>query len=162
RFDVPVIFLTAYADDQTVERAKMTEAHGYILKPFRVGELRSAVEIALFKHEMETRLKMREQWFSTTLRAIGDAVMAIDGEGRVNSANPVAEALLGSPATELVGRPLGDVFQPIDERTRAPISLPSPAEVASGRSMPLAEGAAIAGPNGERPIEDSLSPIIDD
>src|SRR4051812_35272961 len=55
RFGVPVIFLTAYADEQTVARAKETEAHGYILKPFRAGELRSAVEIALYKHQMEMR-----------------------------------------------------------------------------------------------------------
>jgi two-component system, cell cycle sensor histidine kinase and response regulator CckA len=162
RFGVPVIFLTAFADEQTVARAKETEAHGYILKPFRAGELRSAVEIALFKHEMETRLKLRERWFATTLRAIGDAVMAVDDEGRVNFANPVAEALLGSSAEELIGRGLREVFRPIDERTRIPITLPSPKDVAAGKSSPILEGAALVSPSGEHPIEDSLSPIIDD
>ncbi len=162
RYDVPIIFLTAFADEHTVARARETEAHGYILKPFRAGELRSAVEIALFKHEMEMRLKIREQWFATTLRAIGDAVMAVDGEGRVKFANPVAERLLGSSADELLGRTLPDVFHPIDERTRAPIALPSPREVADGKSTPLAEGAALVSASGEHPIEDSLSPIIDD
>jgi PAS domain S-box-containing protein len=162
RFGVPVIFLTAYADDRTVARAKETEAHGYILKPFRAGELKSAVEIALFKHELEMRLKLRERWFSTTLRAIGDAVMAVDRDGRVNFANPVAETLLGRGAEELVGRSLPEVFRPIDERTRAPIELPSPKEVALGKTAPFTEGAAIVGPHGEYPIEDSLSPIIDD
>ena len=162
RYGVPVIFLTAYADEQTVARAKETEAHGYILKPFRAGELRSAVEIALFKHEMETRLKLREHWFATTLRAIGDAVMAVDRDGRVNFANPVAESLLGSSSEEIVGRALPEVFRPIDERTRAPIPMPSPKDVASGKSTPLATGAALVGPTGEHPIEDSLSPIIDD
>jgi len=162
RFDVPVIFLTAYADEQTVARAKETEAHGYILKPFRAGELRSAVEIALFKHEMETRLKLRERWFATTLRAIGDAVMAVDRDGRVNFANPVAASLLGTSSEEMVGRALPEVFKPIDERTRAPIAMPSPKDVAAGKSTPLAAGAALVGPNGEHPIEDSLSPIIDD
>jgi PAS domain S-box-containing protein len=162
RFDVPVIFLTAYADDQTVARAKETEALGYILKPFRAGELKSAVEIALFKHQTELRTKLRERWFATTLRAIGDAVMAVDPDGRVNFANPVAEALLGRPTDELVGRALPDVFKPIDERTRAPIELPSPNDVLAGKSTPLVEGTAILGPDGERPIEDSLSPIVDD
>jgi PAS domain S-box-containing protein len=162
RFGVPVIFLTAYADDQTVARAKETEAHGYILKPFRAGELKSAVEIALFKHEMELRLKLREHWFATTLCAIGDAVMAVDRDGLVNFTNPVAESLLGRSKDELVGRALPEVFRPIDERTRAPIELPSPKEVASGKATPLGEGAAIVGPNGEYPIEDSLSPIIDE
>jgi two-component system cell cycle sensor histidine kinase/response regulator CckA len=162
RYDVPVIYLTAFADEHTVARARETEAHGYILKPFRAGELRSAVEIALFKHEMEVRQKVREQWFSTTLRAIGDAVMAVDGEGRVKFANPVAERLLGSSSEELLGRTLPDVFHPIDERTREPIALPSPKEVADGKSTPLIEGAALVSPSGEHPIEDSLSPIIDD
>jgi two-component system, cell cycle sensor histidine kinase and response regulator CckA len=162
RYDVPVIYLTAFADEQTVARARETEAHGYILKPFRAGELRSAVEIALFKHEMETQLKLREQWLSTTLRAIGDAVMAVDGEGRVKFANPVAERLLGSSSDDLMGRTLPDVFHPIDERTREPIALPSPKEVADGKSTPLAQGAALVSASGEHPIEDSLSPIIDD
>jgi two-component system cell cycle sensor histidine kinase/response regulator CckA len=162
RYGVPVIFLTAYADEQTVARAKETEAHGYILKPFRAGELRSAIEIALFKHEMETRLELRERWFATTLRAIGDAVMAVDHDGRVNFANPMAEALLGTRSEEIVGRALPEVFRPIDERTRAPITLPSPDDVASGKSTPLATGAALVSPTGEHPIEDSLSPIIDD
>lgn len=162
RYGVPVIFLTAYADEQTVARAKETEAHGYILKPFRAGELRSAVEIALFKHAMETRLKLREQWFATTLRAIGDAVMAVDHDGRVNFLNPVAESLLGTSSEHVVGRALPEVFRPIDERTRTPITLPTPKDVASGTTTPLATGAALVSPNGEHPIEDSLSPIIDD
>lgn len=162
RFDVPVIFLTAYADEATVTRAKQTEAHGYILKPFRAGELRSAVEIALHKHALESQLKLREQWFSTTLRAIGDAVMAIDEEGRIKFANPVAENLLGGRAEQLLGRALPEVFQPIDERTRAPITLPSPKDVAKGKPIELGDTAALVGPSGEHPIEDSFSPIVDE
>ncbi|HEV8548545.1 MAG TPA: response regulator [Polyangiaceae bacterium] len=162
RFDVPVIFLTAYVDEATVSRAKQTEAHGYILKPFRAGELRSAVEIALYKHSMENKLKLREQWLSTTLRAIGDAVMAVDESGNVQFANPVAANLLGGRAEELLGRPLPEVFHPIDERTRKPIELPSPDEMASGKSFELGQDAALVSPNGERPIEDSYSPIVDE
>ena len=162
RFDVPVIFLTAFADEATVARAKHTEAHGYILKPFRAGELKSAVEIALHKHAMELELKLRERWFSTTLRAIGDAVMAIDSEGNVKFANPVAEGLLGERTEDLMGRSFPEVFRPIDERTRELIPLPTPAEVATGRPFELKDGAALVNANGELPIEDSFSPIIDD
>jgi PAS domain S-box-containing protein len=162
RFDVPVIFLTAFADEATVARAKHTGAHGYILKPFRAGELKSAVEIALHKHAMELELKLREHWFSTTLRAIGDAVMAVDPEGNVKFANPVAENLLGERTEALLGRSLPEVFRPIDERTREPIALPTPAEVAKGKPFELKEGAALVHASGERPIEDSFSPIVDD
>jgi PAS domain S-box-containing protein len=162
RFDVPVIFLTAFADEATVTRAKKTEAHGYILKPFRAGELRSAVEIALYKHAMELELKLREHWFSTTLRAIGDAVMAIDPDGQVKFANPVAEELLGERTAGLIGRSLPDVFRPIDERTREPIALPTPADVADGKPFELRDGAALVSATGEHPIEDSFSPIVDE
>ncbi|MEG4055226.1 MULTISPECIES: response regulator [unclassified Microcoleus] len=56
--NVPTIFLTAYADDQTLQRAKLTDPFGYIIKPFQQNDLRVAIEIALHRHEIET--KMRE------------------------------------------------------------------------------------------------------
>jgi len=53
RHDIPVIFLTAYSDDSTFNRAKITEPFGYILKPFEERELKTNIEIALYKHRME-------------------------------------------------------------------------------------------------------------
>ncbi len=61
RFEMPVIFLTAYADAQTLERAKVTEPFGYVLKPFEVRELHSAIEIALYKSQAEKRLQHLNQ-----------------------------------------------------------------------------------------------------
>jgi len=55
--DIPVIYLTAYSDEKTLERAKITEPFGYILKPFEERELHSSIEMALYKHKMEQRLK---------------------------------------------------------------------------------------------------------
>jgi CheY-like chemotaxis protein/pSer/pThr/pTyr-binding forkhead associated (FHA) protein len=54
RFNIPVIYLTAYADERTLQRAKVTEPYGYIIKPFDERKLRIAIEIALHKHKMET------------------------------------------------------------------------------------------------------------
>ena len=53
RFNIPVVYLTAYADEATVQRAKMTAPYGYLLKPFNERELHAAIEIALYKHMME-------------------------------------------------------------------------------------------------------------
>jgi CheY-like chemotaxis protein len=50
RFDTPVVYLTTYVDDQTVERAKVTEPFGYLLKPLEERELRTTIKIALYKH----------------------------------------------------------------------------------------------------------------
>ena len=60
RFDIPVVYLTAYADDNTLQRAKVTEPYGYILKPFEERELHTAIEIALYKHRMERKLRESE------------------------------------------------------------------------------------------------------
>jgi CheY-like chemotaxis protein len=57
RFDIPVIYLTAYADEDTLQRAKITEPYGYIIKPFEERELYSVIEMALYKHRMERKLK---------------------------------------------------------------------------------------------------------
>jgi CheY-like chemotaxis protein len=53
RFDIPVIYLTAYSDDEVLERAKLTQPYGYIVKPFKANDLRTNIEIALYKHKMD-------------------------------------------------------------------------------------------------------------
>ncbi|OGW07139.1 MAG: hypothetical protein A2889_10755 [Nitrospinae bacterium RIFCSPLOWO2_01_FULL_39_10] len=57
RFDIPVVFLTAYADKETIDRAKIAEPFGYIAKPFTDKDLYSNIEIALYKHKMEKKLR---------------------------------------------------------------------------------------------------------
>jgi class 3 adenylate cyclase len=58
-YDIPVIYLTAYADPATLEKAKLTEPFGYILKPFDERTLHTSIEMALYKHEINKKLKER-------------------------------------------------------------------------------------------------------
>ena len=88
---IPVIYLTAYADDRTLERAKLTGPFGYILKPFDERELQTTIEMAFYKAGMDRKLREREEWLSTVLRSIGDGVIATDEAGRVTFMNAVAE-----------------------------------------------------------------------
>jgi CheY-like chemotaxis protein len=60
RHDIPIVFVTAYADDETLERVKVTEPFAYILKPFNERELYSAIELGLSKHHMEQEIKKRD------------------------------------------------------------------------------------------------------
>ena len=64
KFDIPVVYLTAYADDATLQRAKITEPYGYLIKPFQERELHSTIEMALYKQAMEKVLKEKEQWLN--------------------------------------------------------------------------------------------------
>lgn len=64
-YDIPVIYLTAYADENTLDKAKITQPHGYIIKPFNEVDLHTAIEVVMYKHgkEMEIR-KERDLLYS--------------------------------------------------------------------------------------------------
>ena len=74
RISVPIVYLTAYADQITLDRAKITEPYGYLLKPFEKRELCAAIEIALCRYATERKLKENEHRLATTLKSIADAV----------------------------------------------------------------------------------------
>jgi signal transduction histidine kinase len=67
RFAVPVVYLTGFADDTTLQRAKLTEPYGYVLKPFELRELRSAIELALYRRTIEKKLQESEQRYREQL-----------------------------------------------------------------------------------------------
>src|ERR1700693_1860389 len=60
--EIPVTYLTAYADETTLERAKTTLPYGYILKPFEERDLRTTIELALYKYRMQNMLTKIEGW----------------------------------------------------------------------------------------------------
>jgi PAS domain S-box-containing protein len=109
-YDIPVVYLTAYADESIMKRAKLTEPFGYILKPFEETELRTNIEIAYYKHKMEQKLKESQKWLTAVLNSIADAVIATDEMGNIKFMNPFAEALTGWSQEEAMGIPLQDVF----------------------------------------------------
>jgi len=162
RFDIPVVYVTAYADEDTLRRAKMAEPYGYILKPFEDKELRSSIEVALYKHNIERRLKESERWLATTLKSIGDAVIATNAKGRVLFMNPVAEALTGWKHKDALGKHLTEVFNSVGEETRKVVENPVEKVIREGIVVGLANHVLIARDGTEIPIDDSAAPIRDD
>jgi CheY-like chemotaxis protein len=144
RLDIPIIFLTAFADPDTLQRAKLTEPFGYILKPFEERELLTTIEMALYKHKMEKRLKESERRMSTTLKSVDDGIIATDTAGKVMLMNPVAEALTGWSEGESVGKELSCVFNIVDEATGTPVP-PEKAIGEGGRRPPGPRGARLHG-----------------
>ena len=114
-YDIPIIFLTAFADSSTLERAKITQPYGYIIKPFEERELHTSIEIALYKHNMEKRLRDSERRLFITLKSISDAVIATDNDGKINYLNPAAESLTSFSNDEAIGKYVLDVFNINDE-----------------------------------------------
>ncbi|MET0792163.1 MAG: PAS domain S-box protein, partial [Polyangiaceae bacterium] len=160
---IPVIYLTAYADDQTLARARLTEPFGYILKPFEDSQLRTAIEMALYKHAAERRLRESERRYAVTLSSIGDAVIATDAEARVTFMNSVAETLTGWPLALGSGRQLSEVFRIFNERTGEPVENPASKVLRLGTVVGLANHTVLRSRDGrEFAIDDSGSPIIDD
>jgi PAS domain S-box-containing protein len=97
-----------------------------------------------------------------TLSSIGDAVIATDDRGQVTFLNPTAEQLTGWNNADASGRPLTDVFQIVNERTRAPVEDPCERVLQTGRVVGLANHTLLIARDGtERPIDDSAAPIKD-
>jgi PAS domain S-box-containing protein len=163
RLGIPVIFLTAYADEETVTRARVTEPFGYLLKPFEDSQLRTTIEMALYKHAAERKLRQSERRYAVTLSSIGDAVIATDELLRVTFMNPVAEKLTGWTQKEAIGQPLTDTFRIINEDTRQTVDNPAAKVLRSGLVIGLANHTMLIARDGrEVPIDDCGSPIIDD
>jgi PAS domain S-box-containing protein len=119
RFGIPVIYLTAYSDRGIVQRAKVTEPSGYLLKeqfgflrkPFEESELHTTIEITLYNYKIERRLRDHEQWLQAILKSVNDAVIATDSKGRIKFMNPVAENITGWIQEEAIGEDLDEIFK---------------------------------------------------
>lgn len=146
-FGIPVIYLTAYADQKTLERAKITNPFGYIIKPFEDRELQTTIEMAVYKFETDRKLVLSERWLATTLKSLGEAVVTTGEDGRIQFINPVAETFLGIDVDGVIGRTIQEVF-PQNNGCLTKLGSHS-------CRMDTSAGASV-------PVEANVSPIIDD
>ncbi len=190
KLDVPVIYLTAYSEEKTLQRAKATKPYGYLVKPFSERELHATIQMALERHGVETRLRISEnllavayakmevgkreleiravelfeekQRLEVTLNSIGDGVITTDKLGHVTYLNPVAEVKTGWTMAEACGQPISKILVLINEETQQ--TAPSPIEVTlrTGEIAGLAHHSALINRQGTVfSIEDSAAPMRD-
>jgi len=163
RFNIPVIYLTAYADEKILERAKITEPFGYIIKPFNEMELRINIEIALCKYKMERKLMESERLLSATIKSIGEAVIATDTNGIITIMNPFAECLTCWKQEDALGKPLMTVFNIIDEDTSQQVENPLTKVMREGIFYGLAMNTVLKTKEGAvLPVDIIGTPIKDD
>ncbi len=139
--NIPVTYLTAYADDQTLNRAKTTLPYGYLLKPFEERDLRTTIEVALYKHRIHRLLEKMDNWHALALRSLNVGVVAVDPQEKVTFMNPMAEALTGRRLEGVLGQSLEGFFPGIKTGApsgRAEIILPDQSRVGvSFREAPV-------------------------
>jgi len=109
--DIPVIFLTAYADDNFVKKAKNAQPFGYIVKPFQEKEIRAAIECALYKKDMERQFRESEEKYRAVVDSAGDAIISADSHGNIISWNNAATHMFGHSADEAFGKPFTLLMQ---------------------------------------------------
>lgn len=145
---VPVIYLTAYAEDSIVQRAKITEPFGYLLKPFRKESIRTAIEMALYKATMERKLREREAQYRELADLMPQVIFETDFQGRLTYANRKAREILGNFQDDFTSVvPFTNMLVP-EDRDRAQRRL---ARVLQGERVEGAEFTALF-PQGTRMV----------
>ncbi len=160
---IPVVFLTAYSDSETVERAVQASPYGYITKPFQVKGLRASIQVALYKATLQRQLRNSEQWFASMLRCVADSVIATDNQGRISFMNLSAEALLGWTFDEAIGRQVDEIMPLENKHSATPLESPIRRALNCGHSVGIDFGAILITRDGSKlSIDDSAAPIWSD
>jgi PAS domain S-box-containing protein len=159
---IPVVFLTALSDKDTIQRAKITEPFGFVTKPFEDREIFTVIEMALYKHGIEMRLRQSEEKYVSTVNAISDTVVTIDQNFNISYINPSGIKLLGYSGDQLQGRNFFDTIVLKDSSSGETSINPFHIALDSQHGNALPPNLLIQEKEaGEIPIEGSVSPVID-
>ncbi|URA10757.1 response regulator [Thermospira aquatica] len=110
RYHIPVIYLTAFSDDATLQKAARTEPYGYLIKPFNDRELKATVEMALYKAGATKELVYREARWKAVFVHMREGMVVTDNRGQIISVNPAMESLVNLPAAAMENKSLDELF----------------------------------------------------
>ncbi len=161
-FNVPVIFLTAHSDEKTLQRAKVTESYGYILKPFEERALKATIEIALYKAKEEKKVRINRDWLSIILRSLAEGVIVLDTKGEIRFINSYAESILKWEQAEVIGKHLNEVFKIVDVEKHTPEEIPFLKAIVDGVIVDKRNYILITKDNTEEIIDYTVAPLKND
>ena len=159
RLDVPIVYLTAFSDSETLDQAQLTEPYGYVLKPFEEKSLHAILQMSLMKHRRTRNVRENGWWMSAVAASMMEAILICDPKGYVKFANPSAETLLGRKSTDFLETRMSDFLQLVDAETRSPVRFPVTEPFLEGKSSLLANCRLVLGEDREVPVEFSSSPL---
>ena len=160
-YDVPVVFLTAHTDEKTLQRAKLSQPFGYLVKPFSEAELRTTIEVAIHKHQQDKKDRQTSHWFLTLVNVLSGAIIVTDEEGEVKHMNSLAESLTGWRVQEAVGKDLSEIYVLTDLKSRGHPANVFPFTQARGNPGPISEHVLISRQGTQIPITHSVVPLVD-
>ncbi|HTQ40798.1 MAG TPA: response regulator [Pirellulales bacterium] len=159
---VPIVYLSAFSDLETVARAGETQAFGYLLKPYEEQELHTTIEMAIAKHRVEQKLEETERWLAAVHNSIGDAVITIDPEQHVRMMNAAGESLTDWEKDQAAGVPVMTVCKITVGDQAAPLQALIDLVSRENRAEDLPAGCSIVSRKGRvTPVEGTLSAIFD-
>jgi AmiR/NasT family two-component response regulator/signal transduction histidine kinase len=140
QFDIPVVYLTAYEDRATLERASATQAYGYIKKPIVSASLKGSIEMAIAKHRYDRSLREERDWAMASFGGVASAIIVTDANSRISYLNTQAEELVGWSVEKALRRPAAEVLRLSYRDTGKPVQ--------DVLTLPMREGETVALPPG--------------
>jgi PAS domain S-box-containing protein len=161
--DVPVVFLTAYVDRETIDRAQRAGCYGYLVKPYEECELHSTLQMALGRSRVVRELQRSSDWFVTCLNAISDGVILSDHDGRVRFLNRAASELAQSDLAMAWGAKVADIlhFSELEAGHGPGVLLQRCLDLGIEESWPEPVRVERAGRRSARWLQVSVSPVHD-
>lgn len=158
-YQVPIVFLTSYADNATLARAARELPYGYLTKPFKSRELQATLSIALHKAAVDAEFRKSTQIISQAIEGVHEAIVFVSADGIIEYMNQTAEEMIGMSLIRARGQLLSEVLDMTDLFHR---SIPLP--VQKGRAVSLQEfGWFLRVPGRDRMIVDfSVRSVISD
>lgn len=161
-FQIPVLHITEYSQYIKLSQNQLNKAFSYILKPFAETDLHLAVEMAIYKHQINTRLREETQRMVSTFDSMNCAVVVTDTNGYIQMMNSIAEVLTGWKEDEVFGRDLSEVVYLVDGDMNEKIENLAIQAIAADKVLNLPENCTlITRDEREIPIGDRVAPIRD-
>ena len=157
--NIPVVFLTAYSDKETLKRAISTEPFAYLIKPFEERTLHTTIQTTLRKAQQEKKMEWERDWLASIVNSLADGVLIVDFKGIVKYINPAAERLLAYSRKETEGKRLPEILKIIDRQTGSDCSIPLSEPLLAGKTVKRKNCLLVAGEKDSSPIDYTCAPF---